>query len=75
VAAKIADVIYNPALDGIVDRFEIERIEKANDGQSEQVTIDAQVRRAGEQAMPKRMVATLRRDDGRWVISSLAGAR
>src|SRR5687768_5691910 len=34
VAAKVSDVIFNPARDGVVDRFDIERIEKADDGQS-----------------------------------------
>jgi hypothetical protein len=71
VAAKMSDVIFNPALDGIVDRFEIDQIEKAPDGQSERVTIDALVRRGDGPAMSKRMVATLRRQDRRWVIGSL----
>ncbi len=74
VAAKTADVIFNPALDGVVDRFEIERIEKAPDGRSGRVTIEAQVRRGDGPAVSKRMVATLRRQDDRWVIGSLAAA-
>src|SRR5688500_373192 len=28
VAAKVSDVIFSPAVDGIVDRFEIERVEQ-----------------------------------------------
>ena len=69
----MSDVIFNPVLDGIVDRFEVDGIEKAADGRSERVTITAQVRRGGGQATSRRMVATLRRQDGRWVIGSLAG--
>ena len=70
----MSDVIFNPVRDGIVDRFEIDGIETAADGRSERVSITAQVRRGGSQATSRRMVATLRRQDGRWRIASLAGA-
>src|SRR5687768_3753398 len=74
VAAKMSAVIFNPRVDGVVDRFEVEEIEKAEDGQSERVTIQAQVRAADGQVAPRTMVATLRRQNGRWFIAALAGA-
>jgi hypothetical protein len=67
----MSDVAFNPRIDGVVDHFEVTGIEPADDGQSERVTIRAQVRGAGTQAVPKMMVATLRRQNGRWVIVSL----
>ena len=75
VVAKMSDVTFNPRIDGVVDYFEVIGIERADDGQSEQVTIQARVRGAGAQAVSKMMVATLRRQNGRWFISSLEGAR
>ena len=74
VVAKMSDVTFNPRIDGVVDHFEVTGIERADDGQSEQVTIQARVRGAGAQAVSKMMVATLRRQNGRWFISSLEGA-
>ena len=71
VVARMSDVTFNPRIDGVVDRFEITGIEQADDGQSEQVTIQAQVRGAGARAVSKMMVATLRRQNGRWFIVSL----
>ena len=71
VVARMSDVTFNPRIDGVVDRFEITAIEQADDGQSEQVTIQAQVRGAGARAVSKMMVATLRRQNGRWFIVSL----
>src|SRR5687768_14077381 len=71
VAARMSDVVFNPRIDGVVDHFEITGIERANDGQSERVTILAQVRRADALAESKMMVATLRRQDDRWFIVSL----
>ena len=75
VVAKMSDVTFNPRTDGVVDHFEITGIEQADDGQSRQVTIQAQVRRAGTgaQAVSKVMIATLRRQNGRWFISRLEG--
>jgi hypothetical protein len=69
----MSDVIFNPRLDGVVDRFEVEAVEQAEDGQSERVTIRAQVRAADGQPAERAMVATLRRQNGRWFIASLAG--
>ena len=73
VVAKMSDVTFNPRTDGVVDHFEITRIEDADDGQSRQVTIQAQVRGAGAgaQTASKMMVLTLRRQNGRWFIASL----
>jgi len=76
VVAKMSDVTFNPRTDGVVDHFEVTGIEQADDGQSRQVTIQAQVRGAGAgaQTASKTMVATLRRQNGRWFISTLEGA-
>ena len=71
IVAKMSDVTFNPRTDGVVDHFEVTAIEQADDGQSEQVTIRAQVRGAGAQAVSKMMAATLRRQNGRWFIASL----
>src|SRR5687768_14174563 len=71
VVARMSDVTFNPRIDGVVDHFEVTGIEQADDGLSEQVTIRAQVRGAGAQVVSKTMVATLRRQNGRWFIASL----
>ena len=73
VVAKMSDVTFNPRTEGVVDHFEITGIEQADDGQSRQVTIQAQVRGAGAgaQTVSKTMVATLRRQNDRWFIASL----
>jgi hypothetical protein len=71
VVAKMSDVVFSPRIDGVVDRFDVEAVEKAADGQSEDVTILAQVRGADGGVASRRMLATLRRQNARWVISSL----
>ena len=67
VMSRLASVPLNPRTDGIVDSFEIERVDRAADG-TEQVQVAAQVRSFGGQVSSRQLVFTLTRRDGRWFI-------
>ena len=58
----------NPRTDGIVDAFDIERVDRADDGRR-RVTVAARVRRFDGQVASRRLVFTLTRQDGRWSIN------
>jgi hypothetical protein len=74
VVAKMSDVIFNPREDGVVQDFEVEKVEPAADGMTERVTVRANVRRPDGTVSARTLVASLRRQDGRWFISRLDGA-
>ena len=67
VMARLSAMPFNPRNDGIVDSFEIERIERADDG-GERVTLGARVRSFDGQIASRQFVFTLTRRDGRWFI-------
>ena len=72
--ASFADATFNPRLDGVVQDFDVETVERGSDGQSSRVTIAAQVRGPDGRVSSRRLEFTLRRQDGGWFISALNGA-
>ena len=71
VIARMSDVAFNPREDGVVQDFDVEQVEQAADGQSERVTVRAEVRGPDGALSSRTLVVTLRRQDGRWFIASL----
>jgi hypothetical protein len=67
VMARLSAAPLNPRADGIIDSFEIERVDRAND-QRERVAVAARVRTFDGQVNSRRLVFTLTRRDGRWFI-------
>lgn len=67
VMARLSARPFNPRTDGVVDAFEVERIDRAEQGR-EQVTVAARLRRFDGQVASRRLVFTLTRQDGRWFI-------
>ena len=67
VMARLSAAPLNPRADGIIDSFEIERVDRANDHQ-ERVAVAARVRTFDGQVNSRRLVFTLTRRDGRWFI-------
>jgi hypothetical protein len=72
VMARLSDVPLNPRTDGIVDSFEIERVDRADDTR-ERAIIAARVRSFDGQVRSRQMVFTLTRRDSRWFIHEWAG--
>jgi hypothetical protein len=70
--ARLASVTFNPRTDGIVDAFDVERVEAAGDGESELVTIRADVRTVDGGRETRRYRLALARRDGRWIVSGIA---
>jgi hypothetical protein len=71
--ARLSAVPLNPQTDGIVDAFEIERVDQAGEG-SERVTVNARVRRFDGQVSSRQLVFSLVRQDGRWFIRDWTAA-
>ena len=69
VMSRVSAVPLNPRADGIVDSFEIERVDRLDD-QTERVTVAARVRSFDGRVTPRRFVFTLTRRDGRWFIQA-----
>ena len=67
VMARLSAVPLNPRTEGIVDSFEIQRVDQTNES-SEQVTVAARVRSFAGQVRPRTFVFTLTRQEGRWFI-------
>ena len=67
VMSRLSAAPLNPRTDGIVDSFEIARVDRADDG-SETVTVDARVRSFDGQVNSRRLEFTLTRRNGRWFI-------
>jgi hypothetical protein len=67
VMARLSAAPLNPRADGIIDSFEIERVDRA-DEQHERVTVAARVRTFDGQVNSRRLVFTLTRREGRWFI-------
>ncbi|MBI3046813.1 MAG: hypothetical protein HYY76_00725 [Acidobacteria bacterium] len=73
VLARLATVPCNPRADGIVQSFDIVRVERATEGAeaARRVTIRARVR-SWEGALSERtMTLGLERRDGQWMVTSL----
>ena len=68
VMARLSAVPLNPRTEGIVDAFDIERVDEADDGRR-RVTVNARVRRFDGQVGSRRLVFSLVRQDGRWFIA------
>ena len=71
VVARMSDVIFNPRVDGIVDAFDVERVEELPDGQSERVTVNARVRMLSGESASRTIEFTLTRRADRWFISGI----
>ena len=67
VMARLSAAPFNPRADGIIDSFEIERVDRAND-QQERVAVAARVRTFDGHVNSRRLVFTLTRRDERWFI-------
>ena len=67
VMSRLSAAPLNPKTDGIVDSFEIERVDRADDG-NERVTVDARVRSFNGQVRSRQLTFTLTRRDGRLFI-------
>jgi hypothetical protein len=67
VMSRLSAIPLNPRTDGIVDSFEIERVDRLND-QTERVTAAARVRWFDGHVDSRQFVFTLTRRDGRWFI-------
>ena len=67
VMARLSAVPLNPRTEGIVDSFDIQRVDRT-DEKSEQVTVAARVRSFDGRVRPRTFVFTLERQEGRWFI-------
>lgn len=67
VMSRLSALPLNPRTDGIVDSFEIERVDRAANG-TERVIVAAKVRSFGGQVTSRQMAFTVTRRDGRWFI-------
>ena len=72
VMSRLSSAPFNPKTDGIVDSFEIERVDPADDG-TERVTVDATVRSFSGQISSRQLLFTLTKRDGRWFIQDWSG--
>jgi hypothetical protein len=70
--AKYATVTFNPRTQGVVQTFEVEKIDEGD--ASKLVSVRAQVRGADGDTVPKRLLVTMRRVDGSWLITELRDA-
>jgi hypothetical protein len=73
VLARLSARPFNPRTDGIVDAFEIERVDRAEGGR-EQVTVTARVRQFDGRVASRRLVFTVSSQDGRWFVQDWRGA-
>jgi hypothetical protein len=71
--ARVAGVTFDPRIEGIVDTFEVEQVDESEDGESERVTIRANVRTFGGARLTQRYDVALVKKGGRWFISGIAG--
>ena len=68
VMARLSARPMNPRTEGIVDAFDIQRVDKDDDGSS-RVTVNARVRRFDGEVGSRQLVFSLVRQDGRWFIA------
>jgi hypothetical protein len=74
VMSRLSAAPMNPRTEGIVDSFDIERVDRGDDG-LERVTVDARVRAFNGRVSSRQFVFTLTRQDGRWFIQDWTGGR
>lgn len=67
VMSRLSAQPMNPRTDGFVDTFDIERVDRRDDGR-ERVTVEARIRAFDGRASSRQLVFTLTRRDGRWFI-------
>jgi hypothetical protein len=67
--AKISAVTFNPRIDGVVDRFEVQDV--ADAGDTKRVTLRTSVRQLEGPVTEKTLVFTLVRKGDRWFITAL----
>jgi len=65
--ARLSAVPLNPRTDGIVDSFDISRVDRSDD-QMARVTVAANVRAFDGRVRPRQFVFTVTRRDGHWFI-------
>ena len=73
--ARVSTVTFNPRQHGVVRQFAIEQVVDAADGQSKAVTVHAQVRDFSGATSARRLVVTMNRDGGRWLVTGVRRVR
>ena len=73
VMARLSAKPMNPRVDGIVDSFDVERVDRGRDGM-ERVTVSARVRTFDGHQRSHQLVFTLARQNDRWFIRDWVGA-
>ncbi len=68
VMARLSAKPLNPRTDGIIDAFDVQRVERGDD-QTERVTVQARVRRFDGQVGSRQFVFAMTRREGRLFIS------
>ena len=69
VLARLGAAPCNPRTDGVVQGFEITRVDRAPDTRS--LTIHAQIRSFEGELSERSIAVALAREDGRWKVSEL----
>jgi hypothetical protein len=67
--ARLSAVPLNPRMDGIVDSFDIRRVDRSDD-QTAHVTVAANVRAFDGRVRPRQFEFTVTRRDGHWFIQN-----
>ena len=83
VVSNMATVLFEPRMNGVVEQFDIERVDgrppRAEGGrtiESKDVTVIAQVRTPAGENVPERLVVTFERPQrDRWLITQLRASR
>ena len=73
VLARLATAPCNPATDGVVQEFNIARVEEVTGpegARARELTLDALVRPLGGSAAPQAMTVRLEQVEGRWMVSA-----
>jgi len=74
VLARLATTPCNPGTDGVVQDFEIAKIEEvgaAGSARARELTLNARVRPPGGSAAPQRLTVRLEQVEGRWMVSAV----
>jgi hypothetical protein len=74
VLARLATASCNPATDGVVQDFEITRVEDvsaAGNARARDVSLIARVRPLGGSAAPQLLTVRLEQVEGRWMVSAV----
>jgi hypothetical protein len=68
VMSRLSAVPLNPRTEGIVDAFDIERVDRVDDARK-RVTVNARLRRFDGKVGSRQLVFSLVHRDGRWFIA------